>query len=107
MDRGGVGASGRAVSRRHAQESGLGRAQGRSFTESRTCAAAAAPPPFHPPYARSFAPSFVRTTRGTGSCRRGRRHMRKFLRDVEYFWLNIICCKLDNEPINSDRTLNL
>ena len=42
MDRGGVGASGRAVSRRHAQESGLGRAQGRSFTESRTCAAAAA-----------------------------------------------------------------
>ena len=54
MDRGGVGASGRAVSRRHAQESGLGRAQGRSFTESRTCAAAAAPPPFHPPYARSL-----------------------------------------------------
>ena len=44
MDRGGVGASGRAVSRRHAQESGLGRAQGRSFTESRTCAAAAAFP---------------------------------------------------------------
>ena len=42
MDRGGLEASGRAVSRRHAQESGLGRAQGRSFTESRTCAAAAA-----------------------------------------------------------------